>query len=77
MPHITIKMLEGRSDSVKDLCVSKVAKALQEATGTPDCYISVSVEDYTAEEWQDVYKNEVAENPNLKKMPSYNPKDLL
>lgn len=77
MPHITIKMLEGRSEPVKALCVSKVAKALQEATGTPDAFISVSIEDYTAEEWQEVYKEEIENNPNLRKKPNYDPKSLL
>ena len=77
MPHIVIKMLEGRSETVKALCSSKVAQALQEATGTPDKYISVSIEDYTAQEWQDVFKTEIAENSNLRKKPDYKPEDLL
>ena len=77
MPHIIIKMLEGRSEPVKALCVSKVAQALQEATGTPDCYISVAVEEFTPEEWQDVYKNDIENNQDLRKLPDYDPRDLL
>ena len=77
MPHIIIKMLEGRSEPVKALCVSKVAKALQEATGTPDKYISVAIEDYTVQEWQDVFKNEIEGNENVRKKPGYEPEDLL
>lgn len=77
MPHIVIKMLEGRSETVKSLCVSKVAQALQEVTGTPDKYISVTIEDYSAEEWQDIFKNEIANNPNLRKKPNYKPEELL
>ncbi len=77
MPHIIIKMLEGRSEPVKELCVAKVAKALQEATGASDSHISVSIEDYTAQEWQEVFKNEIEGNPNLRKKPGYRPEDLL
>ena len=42
-------------------------------------YITCTVEDYTAEEWQDVFKTEVAEKPQEKvyKKAEYDPKDLL
>ncbi len=77
MPHIALKMLKGRTDAQKELAVKKLSEALNEALGTPDMYISVSVEDYTAEEWQEVFEKEISNNPNLKKQPKYNPKDLL
>lgn len=77
MPHIIIKMLEGRSEPVKALCVSKVAEALKEAAGIPDCYISVSVEEYSAQEWQDVFAKDIKDNPTVIKAPEYDPKDLL
>ncbi len=77
MPHITIKTLAGKSEEVKNLCVEKVAKAMQEALGASDKHISVSVEDYSPQEWQDVYANEIENNPNLRKKPDYDPKSFL
>lgn len=77
MPHVTIKILEGRSEPVKALCVAKVAQAIREATGTPDKYISVAVEEFTPEQWQEVFHNEIENNPNIIKSPNYKPQDLL
>ncbi len=77
MPHITIKMLKGRTAEQKALAAEKLAQALTDAIGCTESHISVSVEDYTAEEWQEQYRLEVAENPNLIKTPAYDPKDLL
>lgn len=77
MPHITIKMLKGRTQEQKELAAEKVAQALYDAIGCSQSHISVSVEDYTPEEWQDVYAVEVDNNPNLVKNANYNPKDLL
>lgn len=77
MPHITIKMLKGRTQEQKKLASEMVAKALYEAIGCSESHISVSVEDYTPQEWQDVYAQEVENNSNLVKNANYNPKDLL
>ncbi len=77
MPHITIKMLKGRTDAQKALAAEKLSEALTEAIGCTASHISVSVEDYTPQEWQEQYRIEVAENENLVKKPAYDPKDLL
>lgn len=77
MPHISIKMLKGRTDEQKKLAADKLADALCKAIGcTPD-HISVAVEDYTAQEWQDVFLKEITENDSIVKKPNYDPKDLL
>lgn len=77
MPHITIKMLKGRTDAQKTAAAEKVAEALVGAIGCNPEHISVSVEDYTPYEWQDVYQTEVEEGTRLYKTPHYDPKDLL
>jgi len=77
MPHISIKMLKGRTEEQKQLASEKVANALCEAIGCSSDHISVSVEDFTPEEWQDIFKKEVTENKNIVKTPNYDPKDLL
>lgn len=77
MPHISVKMLKGRTDEQKKLAAKAVAKALHDAIGCNETHISVSVEDYTPEEWQEVFKKEVTENNSLVLTPDYDPKDLL
>ena len=77
MPHISIKMLKGRTDEQKNIATDKVADALCEALGCSKKHVSVSVEDFTAQEWQDVFAKEIADNENILKKPEYDPKDLL
>lgn len=77
MPHITIKMLKGRTDEQKKAAAEKLSAALVEAIGCNPTHISVSVEDFTPEDWQDQYRQEVTENQNLVIMPDYDPKELL
>lgn len=77
MPHITIKMLKGRTDDQKKLAAEKVSKALVDAIGCTESHVSVSIEDYTPEEWQEQYRIEVTENNALVKKPAYDPKELL
>ena len=77
MPHITLKMLKGRTDVQKQLAAEKLAAALTEAIGCNPTHISVSVEDFTPEEWQEQYRMEVAENDHIVLTPDYDPKELL
>lgn len=77
MPHISIKMLKGRTDEQKLLAANKLADALCEALGCTPEHISVAVEDYTPEEWQDVFLKDIKGNKNIVKQPDYNPEDLL
>lgn len=77
MPHITIKMLKGRTDEQKKAAAESVAKALVDAIGCTESHVSVSVEDFTPQEWQEQYRIEVSENPALVRKPDYNPEDLL
>lgn len=77
MPHISIKMLEGRTKEQKKLASEKVATALCEAIGCSNEHVSVAIEEFTAEAWQDVFKKEISENKNIVKKPDYDPKDLI
>lgn len=77
MPHITIKMLKGRTEEQKRQAAEKLAAALVDTIGCTPCHVSVSVEDFTPEEWQQQYQTEVAENQNLVLKPDYDPKDVL
>jgi len=78
MPHISLKMLKGRSEEQKKKAVEAVSEALIRSLGVSDAYITVSVEDFTAEEWQKVFREEVTDKPaSLYKQPGYDPKSLL
>lgn len=78
MPHISIKMLEGRTEEQKIKAAEAVTKALAEALGIGDFYITATVEDFNAEEWQTVFKEEITDKPDkVYKKPNYDPKSLL
>ena len=64
-------------EEAKKLAAEKLSKALIDAIGCSESHISVSVEDFTPQEWQEQFKIEVTENPFLIKKPNYDPKDLL
>ena len=73
MPHITIKMLKGRTDEQKKQAADKVAAALVDAIGCNPEHISVAVEDFTPVE----FRKEVTESSHIYKEPHYDPKDVL
>ncbi len=78
MPHISIKMLKGRSELQKKKIAEALAKALEDSLPVSRDYISLTVEDYTAEEWQQVYEEEVqSKQSSLYVRPNYRPEDLL
>ena len=78
MPHISIKMLKGRSEDQKNAAAKAVKEAVMKATGAPDAYVSVSVEDFTPQQWQDVFKAEITDKPEaLRIAPQYDPKGIL
>ena len=78
MPHISIKMLKGRTEEQKQLAAETLAAALVETIGCSPSHVSVSVEDFTPEEWQEQYKIKITENQeNLVIKPDYQPEDVL
>ena len=78
MPHISVKMLNGRTEEQKKAAAAKLTAALCDALGCGDSHVTVSIEDFTAQEWQDVFAEDIAgKSDKLYKKPSYDPKDLL
>ena len=78
MPHIGIKMLQGRTEEQKKKAAEAVKNALSESLNMGDHYITVTIEDYNAEEWQEVFKNEITDKPDkVYVKPNYDPKSLL
>ena len=78
MPHVSIKMVKGRTEAQKDAAATAVKEALMKAIGVGDAHISVSVEDFTPQQWQDIFKAEITDKPaTLRIAPQYDPKDIL
>lgn len=78
MPHITLKMLKGRTEEQKKAAADKLTAALCEALGCGDGHVTVGIEDYTAEEWQDVFAKDIeGKSDTLYRKPIYDPKSLL
>ena len=78
MPHISVKMLKGRTEEQKKRLSSALSEALIKTLGVSDTHVSVTIEDFTPVEWQDEFKREITDNKAvLYKAPGYDPKDLL
>ena len=76
MPHISIKMLAGRSDAQKARISADVTAALMAAAECEAASVSVSIEDVAADRWtEDVYDKEIVSRwDKLHKKPGYGSK---
>ncbi|MDR6817327.1 4-oxalocrotonate tautomerase [Neorhizobium sp. 2083] len=75
MPHVIVKMIEGRSEEQKQALTAEVTKALMTALGSADSSISVAIQDVPKDDWTDkVYVPDIQGQPDLiYKMPGYDP----
>ena len=73
MPHINISLIEGKSDEQKRQLSDEFVRVAKEILGFGDDSFSVSIEDYTKEEWkEEVYPNQIMKHPEkLYKQPGY------
>lgn len=79
MPHISVKMLEGRTQAQKEKLAKDLVEVLSRDLGADKHWITCTIEDFDAQEWQGVFKTEIADKPNdvVYKKPDYDPKVLL
>jgi len=78
MPHINIKLLEGRDKAQLEELSAAMTAAMQKVLGCDDKYISLSMEEYSKQEWQTVFAQEIHDkSATLVKAPGYDPKSLL
>lgn len=78
MPHISVKMIEGRSEEQKKQLAAALEKALTETLGVDSRWVTVAIEDFNGQQWQEVFRKEITENgEHLYKKPQYDPKILL
>ncbi|MCX4314596.1 MAG: tautomerase family protein [Clostridia bacterium] len=79
MPHISVKMLEGRTKAQKEKLAKDLVEVLSRDIGADKHWITCTIEDFDAQQWQDVFKTDVADKPSdvVYKKPDYDPKVLL
>ena len=79
MPHMSIKMIEGRSDEQKKRLVEALKETmLRELPDVHPKYVSVSIEDFNGQEWQEVFKEEITDKQDkMFIQPGYDPESLL
>lgn len=73
MPHFQIKMLGGKTEEQKQKLAQEVIKAAQNVIGFGDESYSVTIEDFTMEQWKDkVYPDDIMGRKEiLYKEPGY------
>ncbi|MCB0466035.1 MAG: tautomerase family protein [Aequorivita sp.] len=73
MPHIGVKLLQGKTEKQKKELAQALIKAAQEVIGFGDESYSISIEDFTFEEWKNnVYPNDIMGRKDiLFKKPGY------
>ena len=75
MPHVVIKMIEGRGEEQKQRIAALVTQAVMEGAGCKESSVSVAIEDVPAADWTGaVYRPEI--EPQLEKLykkPGYKP----
>lgn len=73
MPHFAIKMLEGKTQEQKQELTQEIIKAAQRVIGHGNESYSVTIEDFTWDEWkQNVYPNDIMSRQDIIfKKPGY------
>ena len=75
MPHVVIKTISGPSRIQLQEAAEQIKAVINKTMGKPGKYISVSVEEYSFGEWEDVYNDYVKDKDNVLIKPGYtNPK---
>lgn len=75
MPHVVIKMIEGRGEAQKQRIAELVTRAIMEGAGCKESSVSIAIEDVPAADWTGtVYRPEIEPAiDRLYKKPGYGP----
>lgn len=75
MPHVIVKLYEGRTEEQKSKLADEITKAVMTALKPDEKTISVAIEDVKPEQWPEtVYKPDILAKPEkLYRKPGYNP----
>jgi len=71
MPHIVIKAIKGASPEQVKQAADQIAEIINKTMGKPKQYITVAYEEYSFDEWKDVYSKEIRDNDTLVIKPEY------
>ncbi|MBT31270.1 MAG: 4-oxalocrotonate tautomerase [Thalassobius sp.] len=73
MPHLQINLLEGKTEEQKQELAKELVKAAQKVIGYGDESYSVTIEDFTSDEWKsEIYpKKIIGRKDILYKEPGY------
>ena len=71
MPHIVIKTISGPSPEQLKKAAEEIAVIVNKTMGKSEKYISVSVEEYSFGEWENVYNEFVKDKDNVILKPGY------
>ena len=92
MPHIGIKMLKGRTQEQKEKLAAALVRTLTKELGCSEHYVTCTIEDFDAVQWQKVFEEEdfdavqwqkvfeeevTQKQDKVFKKAEYDPKDLL
>ena len=72
MPHIVIKAIKGPSKEEYQKAAEQISEIVNKTLGKPKKYISVSVEEYSFDEWDRVYNDCIKGKDNVLVKPGYN-----
>ncbi len=75
MPHVIVKLVEGRTEQQKARLSAAITKAVMECAGTTEHAVSVSFEDIAKDDWVEaVYKPDIIGKwETVHKKPGYDP----
>jgi phenylpyruvate tautomerase PptA (4-oxalocrotonate tautomerase family) len=71
MPHVVIKTIKGPSKDQLQEAAKQISAVVNKVMGKPSKYISVSVEEYSFDEWEGVYNEYVKGKDNVLVKPGY------
>ncbi|WMI68122.1 tautomerase family protein [Mangrovimonas sp. YM274] len=73
MPHIQVKLLEGKTEAQKQELTKALIEAAQKVIGFGEESYSVSIEDFSLQSWEDkVYPQDIMGDESiLYKTPGY------
>jgi phenylpyruvate tautomerase PptA (4-oxalocrotonate tautomerase family) len=71
MPHVVIKIIGGPSKAQIKEAAQQISEVLNKTMGKPQKYTSVSVEEYSHDEWEGVYNEFVKDKDNVVLKPGY------
>ncbi|MCL1882348.1 MAG: tautomerase family protein [Defluviitaleaceae bacterium] len=71
MPHVVIKAIKGASPQQLQDAAEQITAVVNKTLGKPEKYISVSVEQYAFDDWENVYNECIKDKDNVLVKPGY------